>query len=71
MIYRDVDLKAWAEKHHIELKTEKCRWGCEENMIPKPVETKESWGIKYECEKCKCFTYIGRLKDQEFWDKIV
>ncbi len=70
MIYRDINLNEWAEKHHITLKKEKCRWGCGKEMIPKPVETKLSWGINYEC-KCGCSTYIGRPKDQELWDTII
>lgn len=71
MIYRDVNLNDWSKKHHITLKKEKCRWGCDKEMIPKAVETKLSWGFNYECETCECSTYIGRPKDTEFWDTIV
>ena len=71
MIYRDVDLKVWSEKHHLTLKEEKCRFGCDIKMIPKPVETSLSWGVNYECEKCECHTYVARPKDTEFWDKII
>lgn len=71
MIYRDIDLKEWSAKHHITLREEKCRWGCNREMLPKPVETNLSWGINYECETCDCSTYIGRPKDQESWGAII
>lgn len=72
MIFPDVDIWFWATKYQIDIdKTQICSWGCNLPMTPRAAVTKESHGVKFECEQCDCWTYIGRPKDTEFWETIV
>jgi len=71
MIYIDMDIKKWAKINNLEVEETSCPWGCGKMTTPKAVQTRESKGIKYECE-CGAWVYDARpYKDLEFWDSII
>lgn len=74
MIYLDIPPEDLAKRDHFKLEIDlDCVWKCGKTMTPKSIRTKDSIGIRYECD---CGAWMADLRPytkeaKEFWNLIV